>query len=72
MDIAVNAVSRVIRAYQNQAKIAERVQEGNIKVVQGQNDRVTISTKAKEMLVSRPREAAPEQTAGQTVAPEDI
>lgn len=50
MDIAINVVSRVLGTYQNQAKIAELVKESNIKVAQSQEDRVTISKSAREMM----------------------
>lgn len=62
MDIAINVVSRVLGTYQNQAKIAELVKESNIKVAQSQEDRVTISKSAREMM-SRKEPVKEAQTA---------
>ena len=70
MDIAINAVSRVIGTYQSQAKIAELFKENAIKVVQGQEDRVTISSKAKELMLAQKKEAEiPKASSAPTATP---
>lgn len=58
MEFAVNAVKQMLRVYETQAKTAELVREGEIKVVQNQKDRVTISSKARELLSAQQKEGA--------------
>ena len=58
MEIAVNAVKQMLRVYEHQFRTAELVRDGDIKVVQGQKDRVTISPKAREMFLARQKEGA--------------
>ncbi len=58
MEFAVNAVKQMLRVYETQARTAELVGQSDIKVVQNQKDRVTISPKAREMLVASQKERA--------------
>lgn len=50
MDIAITTVSRVFKTYQGQARIAELNKKNPVKRVQGQRDRVSISSEAKAAL----------------------
>ncbi|MFQ5673641.1 MAG: hypothetical protein ACE5G9_11140 [Nitrospinales bacterium] len=53
MEISSAQISRIFNSYLNQARIAELNKKANIKSVQGQVDRVDISTAAKQQLALR-------------------
>jgi hypothetical protein len=48
MDFSILPPGKVFKAYQTQSVIAERNKQSNIRSVQTQNDRVTISPRALE------------------------
>ncbi len=50
MDLSIQKVSQIFRTYRTQERIAELNKQANLKTVQTQQDRVSISTKAREQL----------------------
>lgn len=50
MDLSIQKVSQIFRTYRTQERIAELNKQANLKTVQAQQDRVSISTKAREQL----------------------
>lgn len=62
MEFAVNAVKQMLRVYETQARTAELVRQSDIKVVQNQKDQVTISPRAREMLLASQKEGASAST----------
>ena len=50
MEISTVTVSRVFKTYQGQARIAELNSKNSVKRVQGQRDRVSISSEARAAL----------------------
>lgn len=53
MDIASLPASKISQMYQTQNRIAELNKKANIKSIQGQVDRVTISAEAHQMIGSK-------------------
>jgi len=53
MEISSAQISQIFRSYLNQARIAELNKKANIKSVQGQVDRVSISATARQLAASR-------------------
>lgn len=73
MEFAVNIVKQILGGYETQSKTAELVKQSEIKVVQSQKDRVTISPKARELLLSNQKVGANSNTpSSQTTAGENI
>ncbi len=50
MDISIQKVSQIFRTYRTQERIAELNRQASLKTVQQQQDRVSISSKAREQL----------------------
>lgn len=50
MDLSIQKVSQIFRTYRTQERIGELNRQANLKTVQQQEDRVSISTKAREQL----------------------
>ncbi len=50
MDLAVGKIVKAFRVYQNQLRIGELNRQSNLKTIQGQVDRVDLSSSALEML----------------------
>jgi hypothetical protein len=50
MDFSVGEIGRIFRAYQTQSRIAELNKKENVKTVQTQIDRVSISAEARRLL----------------------
>jgi len=50
MDISIQKVSQIFRTYRTQERIGELNRQANLKTVQQQEDRVSISSKAREQL----------------------
>ena len=68
MEFSIVRSTQISRVYQNQDRIAELNQKYQIKSVQGQLDRVTISTNARKMLLenqdSQKEPSSPKATQG--------
>lgn len=56
MPLTVGQVSSVFRSYQTQARIAELNKQNNIRTVQQQADRVSVSDKARDLLEAQIRD----------------
>lgn len=63
MTISIGPISRVFKAYQSQLRVAELNKKENIKTVQGQVDRVSISPQARQLVsLERASNAVIDQT----------
>jgi hypothetical protein len=63
MEISIVTVNRVFKTYQGQARIAELNSKNPVKRVQGQRDRVSISSEARAALSAQAnRESAKPET----------
>jgi hypothetical protein len=59
MDFSIVSVSKIFKTYQGQARIADLNSKSPVKRVQGQRDRVTISSAARQALQKNPKGDAP-------------
>ena len=80
MSLSVTQVSRVFQTYRTQERIAELNKQAKLKTVQGQQDRVEISTKARELAAkpksqkldfTQPAESPPPFSSPASAPPED-
>jgi hypothetical protein len=76
MEISIITVNRVFKTYQGQARIAELNSKNPVKRVQGQRDRVSISTEARAALTAQADRGSSQsearQVEAQTVQTEEV
>ena len=53
MDFSLNPISQVIRSYSTQTRLGELNKKSGVKTVQRQEERVTISQEAKQLLAMK-------------------
>lgn len=53
MDFSLNPISQVIRSYSTQTRLGELNKKSSVKTVQRQEERVTISQEAKQLLAMK-------------------
>ncbi len=53
MDVSLNPISKVIRSYNTQNRLGELNKKSGIQTVQRQEERVTISQEAKQLLAMK-------------------
>jgi len=64
MEMSISQITHVFRIYQTQARIAELNRQNNVRTVQQQADRVTVSDEARRLLQTKEEHVAPPGTPG--------
>ncbi len=59
MDLSVQKLSQIFRSYRTQERIGELNRQAKLNTVQQQQDRVSISTKAREQLQAKANTEVP-------------
>ena len=72
MDISIVPVNRVFKTYQGQARIAELNKKNPVKRIQGQQDKVSISTAARDALVSHANGQSQDMKNGQAKQGDEV
>lgn len=70
MDFSIVPVNKVFKTYQGQARIADLNKKSQVKRIQGQVDRVSISSAARQALQKNPNGDAPKVVAQEAPSPE--